>query len=48
MIKILKWAAVLAGVIAIPILLKKRYENVQRRNENIRYDINDYVSESGL
>ena len=48
MLKIIKWTAVVAGIVAIPFLLKKRYELLERRGVNIRYDIDDYISETGL
>jgi hypothetical protein len=48
MLKILKWTAVIAGIVAIPFLIMKRYAQLQRRSVNIRYDIDDYISESRL
>jgi hypothetical protein len=45
---IVKWTAIIAGAIAIPIILKKKMDEVERNSENIRYDINDYISETGL
>lgn len=48
LLNVIKWTAIVAGVIAIPILLKKKMEEAERNEENIRYDINDYISESGL
>jgi hypothetical protein len=48
MLKIIKWTAVLAGIVAIPFLLKKRYAQLERRSVNVRYDIDDYISETGL
>jgi hypothetical protein len=48
MLKIIKWTAVIAGIVAIPFLLKKRYAQLERRSVNVRYDIDDYVSETGL
>jgi hypothetical protein len=47
-LNVVKWTAIVAGVIAIPILMKKRIEEVERNSENVRYDINDYISETGL
>jgi hypothetical protein len=48
MLKIIKWTAVIAGIVAIPFLIKKRYAQLQRRSVNVRYDIDDYISESRL
>jgi hypothetical protein len=48
MLKIIKWTAVIAGIIAIPFLIKKRFAQLQRRSVNVRYDIDDYISESKL
>jgi hypothetical protein len=48
MLKIIKWTAVIAGIVAIPFLLKKRYAQLERRSVNVRYDIDDYISETGL
>jgi hypothetical protein len=48
LLKVVKWMAIFAGIIAIPILLKKKMDDTDLRDENIRYDINDYISESGL
>ena len=48
MLKIIKWTAVIAGIIAIPFLIKMQVENAERRSANIRYDIEDYISEAGL
>lgn len=48
LLKLVTWTAILAGVVALPILIKKKMDETVRDNENIRYDINDYISESGL
>ncbi|MFA5833875.1 MAG: hypothetical protein WDA22_10410 [Bacteroidota bacterium] len=48
LLKVVKWTAIIAGVVAIPILIKKRIEKSERDSENVRYDTNDYISESGL
>jgi hypothetical protein len=48
LLNVVKWAAIIAGVVAIPILLKKKMEETERNSENVRYDTNDYISESGL
>lgn len=48
MLKIIKWTAVIAGIVAIPFLLKKRCAQLERRSVNVRYDIDDYISETGL
>ena len=47
-LKIIKWTALIAGIVAIPFLIKKRYMQLQRRSINVRYDIEDYISESKL
>ena len=47
-LNIVKWTAIVAGIIAIPILIKKKMDSTERDSENIRYDINDYISEIGL
>ena len=47
-LKIIKWTAVIAGIVAIPFLVKKRYAQSERRSVNVRYDIDDYVSDTGL
>ena len=48
LLNIVKWTAIVAGVIAIPIIIKKQLEATERESVNIRYDINDYISETGL
>ncbi len=48
LLNIIKWAAIIAGVVAIPLLLKKKMDEAERNSENVRYDTNDYISESGL
>lgn len=48
LLKVVKWTAIIAGVIAIPILIKKKMDENEKNNENVRYDTNDYISESGL
>ncbi|NUN70478.1 MAG: hypothetical protein HUU02_12280 [Bacteroidetes bacterium] len=48
LLKVVKWTAIIAGVVAIPILLKKRMDETERNRENVRYDTNDYISENGL
>jgi len=48
LLNIVKWTAIVAGIIAIPILLKKKMDEAERNSENVRYDINDYISETGL
>ena len=47
-LKFIKWTAIIAGIIALPILLKKKIEDSELRQKNIRYDIDDYISEAGL
>jgi hypothetical protein len=47
-LNVVKWTAIVAGAIAIPILLKRKMEEVNRNTENVRYDINDYISDTGL
>lgn len=48
LLTIVKWTAIVAGVIAIPILVKRKMDEAELDRENIRYDTNDYISESGL
>ena len=48
MLRIITWTAVIAGIVAIPLLLRKRFELAERRDLNIRYDIDDYISEVSL
>ncbi len=48
MIKVITWTAVIAGIVALPFLIRRRYEQVHSRALNVRYDIDDYVSESSL
>lgn len=48
MLRIITWTAVIAGIVAIPLLLRKRFELSERRDLNIRYDIDDYISEVSL
>ena len=43
--KIFTWTVVISGLIALPLLLKRRAQAVERRDMNIRYDINDYLYE---
>jgi len=47
--KALKWTLLLAAVIVVPILLTRKDKHVHPRDEeNIRYDIDDYVADQGL
>jgi len=48
MLNIVKWSAIIAGVISIPVLIKKRAAELQRRAHDVRYDINDYISDTSL
>ncbi|MEI7907578.1 MAG: hypothetical protein WCI84_09520 [Bacteroidota bacterium] len=48
LLKVVKWTAIIAGVVAIPFLIKKKMNESERNSENVRYDTNDYISESGL
>lgn len=48
LLTVVKWTAIIAGVVAIPILMKKKMEEMERDSENVRYDTNDYISETGL
>ncbi len=48
MLKILTWTAVIAGVVALPIIIWKRNAASAGRITNVRYDIDDYVSEVNL
>jgi hypothetical protein len=43
--KIMTWTVVITGLIALPLLIRRRVEMTERRDENIRYDINDYLFE---
>ena len=43
--KILTWTLVVTGVIALPFMLKKRWDVLEKRSLNIRYDINDSLFE---
>ena len=50
--KTFTWTALLATAIVVPIILlmKKEKENLLpiQTNENLRYDINDYMENQGL
>lgn len=48
LLRMVTWTAVLAGVVALPILIKRKMDESVRNSENVRYDTNDYISESGL
>ena len=48
MLKVITWTAVIAGLVALPFLIRKRNELAQYRNLNVRYDIDDYISEVSL
>jgi hypothetical protein len=48
MLNIVKWSAIIAGVITIPFLLKKHGENIQRRAYDVRYDTSDWISDTSL
>jgi hypothetical protein len=48
MLKIVKWSAIIAGVISIPVLIKLRADEHERHTEDVRYDINDYISDTTL
>ena len=48
MLKILTWTAVIAGVVALPIIIWKRNAISALRDVNVRYDIDDYISEVNL
>lgn len=48
LLNVIKWTAIIAGIVAIPILVKKKMDDIERNSENVRYDTNDYISESGL
>jgi adenine/guanine phosphoribosyltransferase-like PRPP-binding protein len=43
--KYLKWAVIIASAVAIPFMLVRRSETLKRNDMNIRYDINDYLSD---
>jgi hypothetical protein len=44
-VKILTWTLVVTSVIALPFLLKKRWDALEKRSLNIRYDTNDTLFE---
>jgi hypothetical protein len=50
--KTFAWTALLATAIVVPILMKMKKERDGllpiQANENIRYDINDYLESQGL
>ncbi len=48
MLKIITWTAVIAGIVALPFLIRRRNEQVHYRDLNVRYDIDDYISEVNL
>ena len=48
MLKILTWSAVIAGIVAIPLLVRRHTAATELRDVNVRYDIDDYVSEVNL
>jgi hypothetical protein len=48
MLKIITWTAVIAGIVALPFLIRRRNEQVHYRDLNVRYDIVDYISEVNL
>jgi hypothetical protein len=43
--KVITWTLLLTTVLALPFILRRRMESQNRRSENIRYDINDYLAE---
>jgi hypothetical protein len=47
--KTLKWFLLLATVLVLPVVVWKKMRRVNLLNdENIRYDINDYMADQGL
>jgi hypothetical protein len=48
MLNIVKWSAIIAGVISIPLLIKKHADELQQRANDVRYDTNDYISNTTL
>lgn len=48
MLKVITWTAVIAGIVALPFLIRKRNEQAHYRTLNVRYDIDDYISEVNL
>jgi hypothetical protein len=48
MLKVITWTAVIAGIVALPFLIRKRSEHLHYRDLNVRYDIDDYISETSL
>ncbi len=48
LLNIVKWSAIIAGVISIPLLFQKRVTELERRAQDVRYDTNDYISDTIL
>lgn len=48
MLNIVKWSAIIAGVITIPFLIKKHSEELEQRAYDVRYDTADYISDTTL
>ncbi len=47
--KALKWTLLLAAILVVPVILLEKSRRVRvRDDENIRYDIDDYVADQGL
>lgn len=47
--KMLKWAAIFAAAIVLPYIIVRKVKLARVRNdENIRYDIDDYMADQGL
>lgn len=44
-VKILTWTVIISGIVALPFLIKRRADVQERRNVNVRYDVNDYLAE---
>jgi hypothetical protein len=48
MLNIVKWSAIIAGVLSIPVLIQKRAEELRKRSDHVRYDTTDYISDTTL
>jgi hypothetical protein len=48
MLNIVKWLAIIAGVITIPFLVKKHADDLEQRALDVRYDTADYISDTTL
>ena len=48
MLNIVKWSAIIAGVITIPLLIKKHADDLAQRAHDVRYDTTDYIADTVL